>query len=161
MKRIVLASLLGTCLGLLGMAAYETGRYVVRSEPPSEASVPRELAAFQVDPSWILSGQPVFRATETTRSPDGRTITGLWSCEGPTTFVWTFSLDETVHLIEGEVDIEYLGKRFTLRPGDTATFHAGTQATWRIDRYAKKSYTLHHPGRLGLLWRKLFPSDEG
>ena len=157
MKKMMLSGLLGASVGLLGMAAYDASRYVVRSQPPSAESVEKPLAPFSVDPSWVLSGQPNFRATETTRSPDGRTITGLWACDGPSSFEWTFGLDETVHLLEGEVEVTYLGRRFVLQPGDTATFHAGTKAVWNVQRHAKKAYTLHHPGRLGLMWRRLFP----
>lgn len=159
MKKILIGTGLGVFLALSGVTAFEAGRYLVRSAPPSTESVGRPLTGFSVDPSWIRSGTPNFRATETVRSPDGETITGLWACDGPSFFEWTFGLDETVHLLEGEVTVDYLGRQFTLRPGDTATFHAGTRAVWTVHQYAKKSYTLHHPGRLVLLWRRLFPSE--
>ena len=157
MKKIVAGCALGLVFGVSGVLAYDISRYVTRSEPPSVASLDKPLTAFHVDPSWILAGQPNFRATETARSPDGRTITGLWACDGPTRFEWTFGLDETVHLLEGKVEVEYLGQRFTLLPGSVATFHAGTKAVWHVPQHAKKVYTLHHPGRLGLLLRRLFP----
>ena len=159
MKKVVVSGLLGATLALMAGSVLEASRYLGRIEPPSADAVERPLAGFAVDPSWIKSGRPNFRATETVRSPDGRTITGLWACDGPTTFEWTFGLDETVHLLEGRVEIDYLGRHFALQPGDTATFHAGTKAVWHVPSHAKKAYTLHHPGKLVLLWRWLFPAS--
>lgn len=158
MNKVLIGAGLGMFLALSGMTAFDAGRYLLRSAPPSTASVERPLTGFSVDPTWIRSGQPNFRASETARSPDGETISGLWACDGPSRFEWTFGLDETVHLLEGEVAVEYLGRQFTLRPGDTATFHAGTRAVWTVREHAKKSYILHHPGRLVLLWRHIFPA---
>lgn len=159
MQKMMWGSLLGISLGLAGMLTYDLTRFMARSTPPSVVAEAKPLTSFQVDPTWVLSGTPNFRATETTRSPDGRTITGLWACDGPTRFEWTFGLDETVHLLEGRVEVEYLGRKFTLLPGSVATFHAGTKAIWTVPEHAKKSYTLHHPGRLGLLMRRLFPVE--
>ena len=138
-----------------GVLAFDTGRYIQRVSAPSAKAVNRPLMPMEVEASWIKSGNPVFTTTETARSPDGRTINGLWACVGATTFEWTFALDETVHVLEGEVHIDYLGRQFTLKPGDTATFHHGTRALWRVPQHLKKAYTLHQPGRLVLLWRWL------
>ena len=151
------AGAIGALLTLAGVALLDAGHYLHRSAPPSAAAVHRPLAAFTVDPSWVKSGIPNFRAIETARSPDGRSITGLWACDGPSTFEWTFGLDETVHLLEGRVEVDYLGKRFVLEPGHTAAFHAGTKAVWHVPSHAKKVFKLQHPGKLVLLWRRLFP----
>jgi uncharacterized cupin superfamily protein len=159
MKTWLKGSALGGALALSAGMAWEAGHYLVHSAPPSTVAVQRPLTAFPVDPSWVLSGEPHFRSTETVRTPDGSAYSGLWACDGPSTFQWTFGLDETVHVLEGQVDVTYNGHRFTLRPGDTATFHAGTQAVWHVPEHLKKAYTLHHPGRLALLWRKLFPVE--
>jgi len=97
----------------------------------------------------------VFRGAETVRSPDGRVVSGLWACEGPTSFVWHFSHDETVHLLEGRVEVEYQGRRFSITPGDTASFLAGTKAVWHVPHHAKKAYVLHQPSWLVRAWRKL------
>ena len=160
MNKVLIGTGLGMFLALSGMTAFDAGRYLLHSAPPSTTSVERPLTGFSVDPTWIRSGQPNFRATETSRSPDGESISGLWACDGPSSFEWTFGLDETVHLLEGKVEVEYLGRQFTLRPGDTASFHAGTRAVWTVRAHAKKSYVLHHPGRLVLLWRRLFPAQD-
>lgn len=149
------AAVLAVLLVQAGLAAFDAGRYVQRGREPSAQAVSRPLQPMTVEPSWVKSGNPVFTTTETVRSPDGRTITGLWVCDGATTFEWTFALDETVHVLEGEVHVDYLGRQFTLKPGDTATFHHGTKALWRVPQHLKKAYTLHQPGRLVLLWRWL------
>lgn len=159
MKTWIKGSALGGALVLSAGMAFEAGHYLFYAVPPSTVAVQRPLAEFPVDPSWVLSGTPRFRAAETARNPDGSAHSGLWACDGPSTFEWTFGLDETVHLLEGQVDVSYQGHRYTLRPGDTATFHAGTKAVWHVPQYAKKSYVLHHPGRLALLLRKLFPVE--
>jgi uncharacterized protein len=153
-RRSLIAGVGGAVLTLGAIATYESVRYHVGSPPPSATAAAKPLGEFQVDPSWILAGKPTFRGVETLRSPDGRVVSGLWACDGPTTFVWHFGADETVHLIDGQVEVEYLGRRFSIAPGDTATFHAGTKAIWHVPSHAKKAYTLHHPSLLVRAWRR-------
>lgn len=154
-RRNLIAGVGGATLAVAALVAYESVVYHVGSPPPSAAAAARPLGEFSVNPGWILAGQPVFRGVETLRSADGKVISGLWACEGPASFVWHFGADETIHLIDGQVEVEYLGRRFSIAPGDTATFHAGTQATWHIRSHAKKAYTLHEPGWLVRAWRKV------
>lgn len=154
-RRTWAAGLGGAALALLATGAYETVRYLAASPAVSTQAVDKPLGEFSVNPRWILAGQPVFRGAETLRSADGQTVSGLWLCEGPTSFEWHFAADETVHLLEGGVEVEYLGRRFSLSPGDTATFHAGTKAVWHVPTHAKKAYTLHQPGVAVRAWRKL------
>lgn len=149
----------GAVIALVGVGLWDAGQYLHRAPSPSADTVNRPLVPFTVDPSWVKSGTPNFRAVETARSADGESITGLWACDGPTTFEWTFGLDETVHLLEGRVEVEYLGKRFVIEPGHTAAFHAGTKAVWHVPHHAKKVFKLQHPGKLVLAWRKLFPAQ--
>lgn len=150
-----MAAVGGALVALAALAAVEAVRYHQAVPGPSAQAQARPLGEFRVDPSWILSGQPVFLGAETARSPDGRVITGLWACQGPASFEWQFSHDETVHLLEGMVEVEYLGRRFSIRPGDTATFLAGTRAVWHVPAHAKKAYTLHRPHWLVRAWRRL------
>lgn len=147
------SALVGASLCALALVAWDSARALAHSPEPSSTAVSRPLQPFEVDPSWVRSGVPNFRAAETSRSADNRHISGLWACDGPTTFEWTFGLDETVHLLEGEVHVTYQGRRFVLRPGDTATFLADTKAVWHVPKGAKKSFTLHHPGQVARLWR--------
>jgi uncharacterized protein len=156
MRKLFAGVVLGGALALTGSAVWEAGRYVSGAPGPSAKVESKPLLPFEVDPTWVLSGQPHFRASETRRSPDGRVVSGLWACDGPSTFQWRFGLDETVHLLEGRVEVSYQGREFVLMPGDTATFHAGTDAIWHVPQHAKKAYALHYPGRLVRWWRDWF-----
>ena len=158
MRKVLFGVVVGLGLGLTGAITWDAAQYLSRSAAPSAQAVQKPLLGFSVDPSWVKSGTPNFRNVETVRSPDGDSISGLWACDGPTTFEWTFYMDETVHLLEGFIEIEYQGKRFNLKPGDTATFHAGTKSVWHVPQHAKKAYTLYDPGRVARLWRRVFPT---
>ncbi|MDD0809776.1 cupin domain-containing protein [Curvibacter sp. RS43] len=160
MKKTIAAALGGALLALAATSLVDAALYLKRAEPASDGSVHRPLSEFQVNPEWVIDGKPNFRATEIRRSHDGRTTTGLWACDGPSTFEWHFWIDETVHLLEGEVQVTYQGRQFTLKPGDTATFLAGTRATWHVPQLARKAFSLHEPGRLIRLWRRLNLSTQ-
>ncbi len=158
MKRSIIVALATIALCLAALTGVETARFVTESPQLSAQAAAKPLEPVTVDPSWILSGTPSFSQVEISRSPDGRTSSGLWACEGPGSFEWQFAVDEVVYVIEGEVAISYQGNNFVLHPGDSATFHGGTRAVWRVDSYLKKAYTLHNPGPLGRMWRSFFPS---
>lgn len=155
MKKNLFVALGGALTALALMVAWDSVAYLRHADPASVSSVHRPLAAFQVNPEWVLEGTPNFRATEIRKSIDGRSTTGLWACDGPSTFEWQFWQDETVHLLEGQVDVKYQGRQFTLKPGDTATFIAGTRAVWHVPEHAHKAFSLHEPGRLVRLLRRL------
>ena len=70
-----------------------------------------------------------------------------------------FGVDETVHLLEGLVEVKYQGREFTLKPGDTATFIAGTRSVWHVPQHARKAFSLHEPGRLVRAFRRLQKPD--
>lgn len=148
MKKNLFVALGGALTALALVAAWDGVTYLRLANPASVSSVHRPLTAFNVNPEWVLEGTPNFRATEISKSPDGRTTTGLWACDGPSTFEWQFGVDETVHLLEGLVEVKYQGRQFTLKPGDTATFIAGTRAVWYVPEHARKAFSLHEPGRL-------------
>jgi uncharacterized protein len=157
-KRSIIAASIGVLACLIGLFSFQTAQFAAASPDLSLAAANKPLQEVTVNPSWIKSGTPKFAQVEVSRSPDGRTTNGLWSCEGPTTFDWQFDIDEVVYVLEGEVQVDYQGSQFVLHPGDTAVFHGGTTATWTVERYLKKVYTLHNPGPLGRLWRTFFPS---
>lgn len=106
-------------------------------------------------PAVITMGTPNFRGTPYATSADGKTTSGIWEADGPSTFEWRFGSDETVYVLDGQVDVTYKGKQFTLKEGDTAVFLEGTSAVWHIPQNVQKSYTLHHPSALVRYWRKL------
>jgi uncharacterized protein len=117
---------------------------------------PIALAPAPIPASWIVSGSPVFRANTFGRSDDRSTSTGIWECIGPGQFVWHYSTDETIYILEGSAEIEYLGKTFTLQAGESTHFAAGTMAKWHVRDRVKKTWTLYEPGKLARLMRRLF-----
>jgi uncharacterized protein len=159
--RLLIGVLAAAAVGLGAALLFEPidERFDIGHGAPQAAQ--HALFAFQVDPSWVKAGTPNFRMMPAWRSPDGRTETGVWACDGPSTFEWHYVLDETVYLLDGQVEVEYQGRRFTLNPGDTAFFGAGTQALWKVPTMVRKVYALHKPNKAGRLWRRLFPATAG
>ncbi|MFY8115474.1 MAG: cupin domain-containing protein [Rhabdaerophilum sp.] len=117
-----------------------------------------DIGAFKdspVRPSWVIDGAPVAKVQELSRSLDGTTSTAHWSCTAGT-FHWYFSIDETVHIVEGEVIILQPGKSpVTLKPGDVALFRAGTWCVWHVPSYVRKICICRHamPWILGFALR--------
>lgn len=141
---------------LLGGAWLVHGLYGLSHVPePSRQAVSKPLKPLEINPAWIKSGHPRFMATETTSVPGHGISTGLWSCDGPAVFDWTFGTDETVHILDGEVQVLYLGHLLTLTKGDTAFFRAGTTAEWRVRERVYKTFVLQDPGRFGRLYRQI------
>jgi uncharacterized cupin superfamily protein len=98
-----------------------------------------------IEPSWILSGNPVARLARHSVADDKASNTALWDCTAGT-FRWFFGWDETVYILDGEVRVtSESGNEFVLRAGDIAYFRAGTWATWRVDQYVRKIAFLRRP----------------
>ncbi len=92
----------------------------------------------------VLDGSPVTRSLDLTKSPDGKFTTNLWDCTAGS-FRWTYTTDEIVHVLEGEVHVtDEHGVRRTLTPGDVAHFTKGTQAVWEVPEYVKKLAVHRH-----------------
>jgi uncharacterized cupin superfamily protein len=67
-----------------------------------------------------------------TAAGQGVLFAGLWKC-GPTTFDYTFPGDETMQVLEGELNIKMAnGETVTLKSGDIASFAKGLKSTWTI-----------------------------
>ena len=160
-SRALGAGLAGALIAGAAIFGWQTWQSMRGAWPASEAATPVVLRGYSVDPTWVRAGQPNFRTAEIVRSPDGRSITGVWACDGPSTFEWRFDLDETVYVLEGRVEVTYLGRQFTLEPGQTAVFKAGTRAVWHVPAHLRKVFKLHHPGRLALWWRQWWPAETG
>lgn len=98
-----------------------------------------------INPDWVVAGSPVARVGEIARSSDGTTLSAVWDCTAGT-FDWHFGIDETVHIVDGEVEVcaPGFGPR-TLRAGDAALFRAGTTARWHVPAYVKKVAYCRHP----------------
>ncbi|MCV7132711.1 DUF861 domain-containing protein [Mycobacterium hodleri] len=97
-----------------------------------------ELCESAIDPEWIIEGDPVGRSGWWSSSSDGIVDNYVWECTAGR-FRWHFCSDETVHIIEGEVEVSGEGISPTwLRAGDAALFRAGTWATWYVPKYVRK-----------------------
>ncbi len=94
--------------------------------------------AAPIESGWILAGDPVARCAELSRSTDGLARTMAWDCSAGR-FRWHNYVDETVHIIQGEVHVaDSFGRGQDLRPGDVMLFRAGTTFTWSITDYVMK-----------------------
>lgn len=104
-----------------------------------------ELPPMPIEASWIKSGNPTARGKILVQSADRCVSSGLWECTAGE-FQWTFTWDEFVHILEGEVTIrEEAGASHTLRAGDIAHFPLGLKTHWHVPRYVKKVFTLRTP----------------
>ncbi len=102
----------------------------------SEKSI--ELVSSPITPEWIIEGKPVARNALLSRSDDYIASTILWDCtEGR--FHWYYSIDETVHILEGSVTVDDAqSPPRRLAAGDTAFFPKGSHAIWHVEKYVKK-----------------------
>ena len=100
-----------------------------------------------IEASCIEEGTPVARCTTFTESPDKRLSSGLWECTAGK-FKVVFSVDEVVHILDGEVIVreEGDGATYTLRPGDAAYFPLGLVTHWHVPRFVKKFFVVRVPG---------------
>jgi uncharacterized cupin superfamily protein len=104
-----------------------------------------QMKSSPINPDWIVSGNPQARAGEHSRSHDEASLTAIWDCTAGE-FRWHFGWDETVMILEGEVQITTdEGIERTLRAGDVAFFAGGTWARWRVDTYVRKVAFLRKP----------------
>ncbi|MCB1494712.1 MAG: DUF861 domain-containing protein [Bauldia sp.] len=107
-----------------------------------------ELQPSPIDPSWIISGDPEFNMTVFERSSFWATSSGIWECIGPGKFVWHYTVDEDIYILDGSAEIEYMGKTITLHPGESTRFVAGTSATWVVEDHIRKTFRIQNPGRI-------------
>lgn len=131
-----------------------------------------ELDSNPVCPAWIIEGTPQARAKCLARSADGTSSIMAWSCT-PGCFEWYYAVDETVHIIHGEVFVtDEEGRIHRLGPGDMAFFPAGSRSIWRVTKEVRKFAVCRHsmPRPLGFLlraWNKFvnrvtgFPTGSG
>jgi uncharacterized cupin superfamily protein len=120
-----------------------------------------ELAPNPINPAWIIEGNPQARAKGLAESADGASSIMAWSCT-PGRFEWHYAVDETVHIISGEVLVtDENGKIHRLGPGDMAFFPAGSHSVWQVTKTVRKLAVCRHsmPRPFGFVlraWNKLF-----
>ncbi len=155
MDRTMVGFVVGMVVTLLGVALVEIAWHVGRMPPASATSQPLPLQSHDAPAATVISGKPNFRAVTYATSSDNKTTSGIWMADGPSTFDWFYGSDEAVYIHDGLVNVEYQGRKFTLNPGETAFFHAGTKATWTVPHHVRKSWTIHETSRLTRWWRQL------
>ncbi len=125
-----------------------------------------ELAPDPIRPNWIIEGAPQARSKRLAESADGTSSVMAWSCTAGR-FQWHYSVDETVHIISGEVFVtDEKGDVHRLGPGDMAFFPAGSRSIWHVpDRVRKLAMCRHSmPRPLGFAvraWNKLVDTLTG
>jgi uncharacterized cupin superfamily protein len=110
---------------------------ILTSHPPTG-----ELPPMPLDSSLFLEGTPTARGSILAQSKDKLTSVGFWTCTAGK-FKWTYTWDEFVHILEGEVTIrEESGATHTLKAGDVAHFPRGLTTYWHVPRFVKKFFCL-------------------
>jgi len=118
-----------------------------------------ELAEDPIRSNWIVEGAPRARSKCLAQSADGTLRVVAWSCSAGR-FNWHYAVDETVHVVAGEVFVKGAdGQVCRLAPGDTAFFAAGTRAVWHVPERVRKvavcRYSMPRPlGLLLCLWNR-------
>ncbi len=118
-------------------------------------AVSMPLKPSMVPASWVTSGSPKFRSNLFGEAHDGSSHSGLWECTGPAEFTWHYQEDEAIYVLEGAAEIEYLGRKFTIRPGESTRFAAGTTAKWVVREHIQKTWVLYEPGFLVRVMRSI------
>jgi uncharacterized cupin superfamily protein len=131
-------------------------RNLLRLSPSDNLGQTLQMRQQMVSQDWIKSGTPIFHTGQYAESPDKRASSGIWSCEGTSTFEWQFGSDESVLVLDGRVEIDYLGQHFVLESGGTALFYAGTRATWHVPQYVRKTYMIYYPNYMVRWARRVF-----
>ncbi|MBM3645268.1 MAG: DUF861 domain-containing protein [Alphaproteobacteria bacterium] len=115
--------------------------------PPVTRAAPGtlELRPAPIPPDWILEGRPDARVASISRSASGAMWTDLWDCTAGR-FEWRYEVDETITIVEGGAIVtDANGTVWPLKPGDVASFRAGTRAHWHVPTYVRKIAVCAHP----------------
>jgi uncharacterized cupin superfamily protein len=124
---------------------------------PSDIDLPDD----PIRPNWVIEGTPRVRSKRVAESGDGTSSVMVWSCTAGR-FNWYYSVEETLHIISGEVFVtNEKGEVRRLAPGDMAFFPAGSRSVWHVPHHVLKLAVCRHrmPWRFGLalrMWNKAF-----
>lgn len=101
--------------------------------------VTSELVTEPLDPSSIVSGDPVTSALVLAEDEDKGEEAGFWRCE-PGVFRDT-EVAETFLVITGRAVIEFAtGETVAVKPGDIHRFHGGEETVWKVEETLLKAY---------------------
>lgn len=129
---------------------YQRALTTLLGDRPQSANIGQPLESLPIEPEAIIEGTPVATAVTLTESKDKRYRCGTWDCTAGT-FHWFFVLDEIVHILEGEVFVEYAGRTMHLKVGDVGYFPMGAATIWRVPVRVRKFFT--HRDRSNLVRR--------
>ncbi|HEX3505353.1 MAG TPA: cupin domain-containing protein [Xanthobacteraceae bacterium] len=103
-----------------------------------------ELDPAPIPPDWIIEGNPQARSKRLAASADGTSTIMAWSCTAGR-FKWHYTVDETIHLISGEVFVTDENDNVRrVGPGDMVFFPAGAVSTWYIPDHVRKLAVCRH-----------------
>jgi hypothetical protein len=103
-----------------------------------------DLPADPIRPEWIIEGSPQVYSKRVAESADGTSSVMVWSCTAGR-FNWYYSVEETLHIISGEVFVtNERGEIRRLGPGDMAFFPAGSRSTWHVPHAVRKIAVCRH-----------------
>ena len=103
-----------------------------------------ELDPAPIPADWIIEGHPQARSKRLATSADGTSTIMAWSCTAGR-FKWNYTVDETIHLISGEVFVtDENGNVRRVGPGDMVFFPAGSVSTWYIPDHVRKFAVCRH-----------------
>ena len=92
----------------------------------------------------VLEGDPAAGVAwlRTTSSGEGVLYAGMFTV-APSRFRYTFAADESLHVLEGEVEIDIDGGPMVrLTAGDIASFARGARSTWTVLAALKKFFVI-------------------
>lgn len=100
---------------------------------------------FPLEDADVKAGNPMPEVAWLRAETEGARVlyAGLFRAQ-PSTFNYAYAGHETVHVLEGEVEIRLEnGEVINLREGDIASFRKGDKCTWKIARPFKKFFVIH------------------
>jgi uncharacterized protein len=103
-----------------------------------------ELDPAPIPADWIIEGNPQARSKRLAASADGTSTIMAWSCTAGR-FKWNYTVDETIHLLSGEVFVTDENDNVRrVGPGDMVFFPAGSVSTWYIPDHVRKFAVCRH-----------------
>lgn len=119
-----------------------------------------ELLPAPIPPHWVIEGAPRAHSKRLATSADGTSSVVAWSCT-PGRFRWHYDVDETLHIISGEIFVtDEKGQSRRLGAGDMVFFPAGSTSLWHVTKDVRKLAFCRHavPPPIGFAlraWKKL------
>ena len=103
-----------------------------------------DLMPDPINPDWVIEGTPQVRSKRIAESSDGTSSVMVWSSTAGR-YNWYYTVDETLHVIAGEVFVtDENGETHRLGPGDAVFFPVGSRSTWYVPHYVRKIAVCRH-----------------